>query len=148
MKDEDVRYREIISIIKNNPPVPTNPEALTANVMDRIERLSQVRLAQKRLRISGWISAITAAFLLCFLLNENLFFPVNLHDTKSIPKYEIQAVSDIKLTERTSSMPELIEKDMPPARKRELWLPWIKNKREAKAKRMQARTGFLLHTNY
>lgn len=148
MKDEELKYKEIISIIKDNPPVPTNPEALTAHVMGRIEKLSQNRSRQKRLLISGWISAIAATFLICFLLNETLFSPVNQHNTASTAGHEIQTVSDIKLSETASSIPQLTEKDMAAAEKYELLLPWIKNKRETRAKRMQIRIDFLIHTNY
>lgn len=148
MKDEDQKYREIISIIKDNPPVLKDPEALTADVMGRIEELSHHRSARKRLLISGWVSAIAATFLLCFLLNETLFYPVNQYDTTVSPKHEIEAVSDIVLSETAASMPEYRLKDMAPADQYELLLPWIKNKRETRAKRMQIRIDFLLHTNY
>lgn len=148
MKYEDQKYREIISIIKDNPPTLKDPEALTANVMGRIEQLSQRRAGQKRLLILGWISAVAATFLICFLLNETFFFPADQQGTNSNQVYEVQAVSDIKISEATATLPELMEKDMAPADKYELLLPWIKNKRENRAKRMQIRIDFLLHTSY
>lgn len=148
MKDEDQKYKEIISIIKDNPPTINDPEALTADVMGCIEKVSQRRSARKRLLISGWVSAIAATFLLCFLLKETLFIPVNQQGTNASQVYEVQAVSDIKTAETAISMPEYIAKDMPAADKYELLLPWIKNKRETRAKRMQIRIDFLLHTNF
>ncbi|NDV83611.1 hypothetical protein [Bacteroides sp. 51] len=148
MKGEDQKYREIISMIKDNPPVLRDPEALTADVMGRIDKLSQSRSSRKRLLVSGWIAAIAATFLLCFLLNETMFYPVNQYDIKSGSTYGVQATSGIKASEATSPLPDFIQKDVAPADKYELLLPWIKNKRETRAKRMQIRIDFLLHTDY
>lgn len=65
MQDDKDKYQQIIRILKTTPPVPENPEQLTADIIENIRSLPRRRKTGGIWLISGWVSGIAAVILLC-----------------------------------------------------------------------------------
>ncbi|WP_455585512.1 hypothetical protein [Bacteroides sp.] len=76
MKQEDKRYEEWLSEIRNKQPVLDNPEELTAAILQRVVRTDSKKKRRKFI-IGSWVLGIAAGFLLCLLINEVFFMPVS-----------------------------------------------------------------------
>lgn len=97
MKQEDKYYEEWLTEIRNRQPVMSNPDELTANILQQVSRIPYQK-RRKKLLIGSWLSGIAASLLLCLLVSETLFNPV---------PYNIRSGEDYRLQESTIySLPE------------------------------------------
>jgi len=147
MKEIDKKYDRLISVIKNNPPMPENSERLTAGILAQIGRLSAKRRAKKRLILSGWISAIAATFLICLFVSETFFLPDGYRKRKTTFEYEVTAVPDHQPSAKAGLPAAEIQK-IAPAEKYDLLRALINQKQEARTSRMQFRIDGWLRTQY
>lgn len=76
MRKEDKRYEKWLSEVKSSQPALSNPEALTAAVLQRIDRVA-LKKRKRKFIISSWVFGAIASLLLCLFLNETLFTPVS-----------------------------------------------------------------------
>lgn len=97
MKQEDKHYEEWLTEIRNRQPVMSNPDELTANILQQVSRIPHQK-RRKKLLIGSWLSGIAAGLLLCLLVSETVFSPV---------PYSIRSGEDYRLQESTIySLPE------------------------------------------
>lgn len=97
MKQEDKHYEEWLTEIRNRQPVMSNPDELTANILQQVSRIPHQK-QRKKLLIGSWLSGIAAGLLLCLLVSETIFSPV---------PYNIRSGEDYRLQESTIySLPE------------------------------------------
>lgn len=97
MKQEDKHYEEWLTEIRNRQPVMSNPDELTANILQQVSRIPRQK-RRKKLLIGSWLSGIAAGLLLCLLVSETVFSPV---------PYSIRSGEDYRLQESTIySLPE------------------------------------------
>lgn len=94
MNEVDRKYEEWLNEIRGKQPILTNPQQLTADILQKVsalkmpeqtktpEKIKRPQRLSKRLYLPGtWISGIAAVILLCFLLEETTKTPVK-------PEYE------------------------------------------------------------
>ena len=79
MKQEDKKYEEWLTEIKNRQPILENPEELTAAILNKITD-NAPKKKKIRYLVGAWISG-TAATLLLFLFINDACFPPSLSDT-------------------------------------------------------------------
>lgn len=75
MKQEGKSYEEWLAEIRRRPPVMSNPDELTASILQQVDRMP-LRKKRRRLLMGSWLSGIAAGVLLCLLAGETLFAPV------------------------------------------------------------------------
>jgi len=75
MKQDDRLYEEWLAEVRSRQPVISNPDGLTANILQQVSRIP-FRKKKKRLLIGSWLSGIAAGLLLCLLVSEVLFTPL------------------------------------------------------------------------
>lgn len=127
MKQEDEIYNRLVEQIRKSPPALINPRELTADIINNIELLPQKRNhARHKLHLVGWLSATAALFMVYLLIGET-FFPtglqqktptISVHNISRLPKKEVILTPDMMLEE-----------------KKELLLPIVKSKKEARENR-------------
>lgn len=88
MKQEDKHYEEWLTEIRNRQPVMSNPDELTANILQQVSCIPH-RKRRKRLLLGSWLSGIAAGLLLCLLVSETVFTPVP-YDIRSGEGYRLQ----------------------------------------------------------
>ena len=76
MKDQNMKYHEVLNILKTTEPILNDPEGLTDRIMQRVEELSVGVGRIVALRISGVMSGVAASALICLLAYETLKYPV------------------------------------------------------------------------
>ena len=74
MKQEDKKYEEWLTEIKNRQPILENPEELTAAILNKITD-NAPKKKKIRYLVGAWISG-TAATLLLFLFINDASFPL------------------------------------------------------------------------
>lgn len=69
---EEETYNRLLSTIRNNSPLPEDPEELTKDIMRCIKRLPQQEKKKniKLLHVVGWFSTIASVFFICFFMKE------------------------------------------------------------------------------
>jgi hypothetical protein len=142
MNEKEMAYNRVISLMKNNPPLPENSEELTAGIMAKIDGLSKGKRTGKRLLIAGWVSTVAAAFLICFLVNETFFLPDNGTERTTVFTHDVAMVS-IDRPLHTGKLPAKKIREMTPAEKQDLLHSLMNDKRKAGINRMQIRTDLL-----
>lgn len=76
MNEVDRKYDEWLNELRGKQPVLTNPDQLSAGILQKISALKQPKQLSKRLYLLGsWLSGIAATVLLCFLLTEAIKEP-------------------------------------------------------------------------
>lgn len=76
MRKEDKRYEKWLSEVKSSQPVLSNPEALRAAILQRIDRVT-FKKRKRKFIISSWVFGAVAGLLLCLFLTETLFIPIS-----------------------------------------------------------------------
>lgn len=69
MKQEDKRYEEWLKDVRNRQPLMSNPEELTASILQRVALMPK-RKQRRKLLIGRWLSGVAAGLLLCLLISE------------------------------------------------------------------------------
>ena len=82
MKQEDKKYEEWLTEIKNRQPILENPEELTAAILNKITD-NAPKKKKIRYLVGAWISG-TAATLLLFLFINDACFPPSPSEAKWI----------------------------------------------------------------
>lgn len=103
MKQDDRHYEEWLAEIRGKQPVMSNPDELSANILQRVARTSFQRRKKKKLLVAGWLSGIAAGLLLCLLVGETLFTPVPC-DVRSMEGYRLQENNAYSLPEGWEKM--------------------------------------------
>lgn len=80
MKQEDKKYEEWLTEIKNRQPILENPEELTAAILNKITD-NAPKKKKIRYLVGAWISG-TAATLLLFLFINDACFPPSLSEAE------------------------------------------------------------------
>ncbi|WP_291528396.1 hypothetical protein [Bacteroides sp. UBA939] len=107
MKQDDRCYEEWLAEIRSRQPVMSNPDELTANILQQVARMPS-RKKKKKLLIGCWLSGMAAGVLLCLLMGETFFDPV-FYEVRSMEGYHLQENSAYSLPEGWEKM-ELSEK--------------------------------------
>ena len=81
MKQEDKKYEEWLTEIKNRQPILENPEELTAAILNKITD-NAPKKKKIRYLVGAWISG-TAATLLLFLFINDACFPPSLSEAET-----------------------------------------------------------------
>ena len=74
MKQEDKKYEEWLTEIKNKQPILENPEELTAAILNKITD-NAPKKKKIRYLVGGWISGTAATLLLFLFINDACFPP-------------------------------------------------------------------------
>ena len=77
MEDKDMKYNEILDMLKKIEPVLNDPEALTDRIMKKVEQTANVAGKIRIMRIAGMLSGVAASALVCLLAYETLMYPVS-----------------------------------------------------------------------
>ena len=96
MKEENRKYEEWLRELKATQPVLTNPEQLTADILQRVSASNRKNSRKRLYSFGSWLSGIAATLLLCFLLTESLSVATRPNDEDS---------GFIRATTTTSSLP-------------------------------------------
>ena len=72
----DMKYNEIIEMLKNTEPVLDDAEGLTDRIMQQVEQTTIHTGRVRAMRVSGIISGVAASALICLLAYEMLKYPV------------------------------------------------------------------------
>ena len=88
MKQEDKKYEEWLTEIKNRQPILENPEELTAAILNKITD-NAPKKKKIRYLVGAWISG-TAATLLLFLFINDACFPPSLSEAETQNGYVYQ----------------------------------------------------------
>lgn len=72
MKQEKGKYEQWLEKVKSEPPVLTDPEALTRDILQRVERMPQAR--KGKVYWMSWCPVAVAGALLCFMVYEVFFY--------------------------------------------------------------------------
>lgn len=75
MKQEDKRYEEWLKDVRNRQPMMSNPEELTANIMQRVARMPK-RNTRRKILIGSRLSGVAAVLLLCLLVGDLFHTPM------------------------------------------------------------------------
>lgn len=112
MKQEDKKYEEWLTEIKNKQPILENPEELTAAILNKITD-NAPKKKKIRYLVGAWISG-TAATLLLFLFINDACFPPSPSEAETQNGYVYQAKRHfISLTEELGRNATLGEKFLP-----------------------------------
>ena len=84
MKQEDKKYEEWLTEIKNKQPILENPEELTAAILNKITD-NAPKKKKIRYLVGAWISG-TAATLLLFLFINDACFPPSPSEAETLPE--------------------------------------------------------------
>lgn len=76
MKQDDRLYDEWLDEVRNVQPILSNPDELTAAILQRVSRIAPRKKKRKSLLTVSWLSGIAAGLLLCLLVSEALFSTV------------------------------------------------------------------------
>ena len=76
MKNQSMKYNEVLNKLKKTEPILNNPEGLADRIMQRVEQSSVGVVRIIALRISGMMSGVAASALICLLAYETLKYPV------------------------------------------------------------------------
>jgi hypothetical protein len=102
MEDKDLKYNEILDMLKKTEPVLNNPEGLTDRIMQRVEQTAADVGKIRVMRIAGALSGVAASALICLLAYETLMYPVS--PVENYPKrersYELTVLQDIRDKEK------------------------------------------------
>ena len=74
MKQEDKKYEEWLTEIKNKQPILENPEELTAAILNKITD-NAPKKKKIRYLVGAWISGTAATLLLFLFINDACFPP-------------------------------------------------------------------------
>jgi len=105
MEDKDMKYKEILDMLKKTEPVLNDPEALTDRIMQRVEQTANVAGKIRIMRIAGMLSGVAASALVCLLAYETLKYPVSPVENypKRAPSYvshDLTVLQDIRDKEK------------------------------------------------
>ena len=93
------KYEELMAQIKSTQPVIFDAERLTANILQKIEKVPQKKSKNKMLSIATWISSIAASVLIGLFLFEQFMIPTNNnHQSSNIPEIYLSAGFNEKQT--------------------------------------------------
>ena len=110
MKQEDKKYEEWLTEIKNRQPILENPEELTAAILNKITD-NAPKKKKIRYLVGAWISG-TAATLLLFLFINDACFPPSPSEAETQNGYVYQP-NGISLTGELGRNATLGEKYLP-----------------------------------
>ena len=112
MKQEDKKYEEWLTEIKNRQPILENPEELTAAILNKITD-NAPKKKKIRYLVGAWISG-TAATLLLFLFINDACFPPSPSEAETQNGYVYQPNgTSFPLPENWEEMATLGEKYLP-----------------------------------
>lgn len=111
MKQEDKKYEEWLTEIKNRQPILENPEELTAAILNKITD-NAPKKKKIRYLVGAWISG-TAATLLLFLFINDACFPSSLSEAETQNGYVYQPNGTSSLTGELGRNATLGEKYLP-----------------------------------
>ena len=111
MKQEDKKYEEWLTEIKNRQPILENPEELTAAILNKITD-NAPKKKKIRYLVGAWISG-TAATLLLFLFINDACFPPSPSEAETQNGYVYQPNGTSFLTEELGRNATLGEKFLP-----------------------------------
>lgn len=72
MEKEKDTYWKLIEKLQNNEPILNNPEALTENIMQQIQKAAAKQNIRRRFLFLGWLSGAAAVLLICFFISEQI----------------------------------------------------------------------------
>ena len=109
MEDKDMKYNEMLDMLKNTEPVLIDPEGLTDRIMQRVERTANVAGKIRIMRIAGMLSGVAASALVCLLAYETLMYPVLPVENypqreQSYVSYDLTVFPDVREKEKIIEM--------------------------------------------
>jgi len=135
MKDQNMKYNEVLSKLKKTEPILDDPEGLTDRIMQRVEQSSVGVGRIIALRISGMMSGVAASALICLLAYETLKYPVPPVDNDPICK-PLWAMPDAK------PYPQITGLDF--REKEKIIKTAVRNKEAQRARKEQINASFIV----
>ena len=105
MEDKNLKYNEVLSILKKTEPVLYDAEGLTDRIMQRVKQIDSGAERIRMMHISGILSGVAASALICLLTYETLKYPASSLENYSMSKqsymsYDLAVLHGIREKEK------------------------------------------------